>query len=125
MMNNPVVYFEIPVLDLHRAVTFYAKVFGFEFEYEVVDGYDMAFFPFAEKNAGITGALVKGDVYHPTKDGTILYFRTDNIDVTLQKALDSGGNVLYPKTINQGFGNVVAEFEDTEGNRIALLQNLA
>jgi predicted enzyme related to lactoylglutathione lyase len=40
---NPVVYFEIPVLDLDRACEFYSKVFEATFNRDVVDGYQMAF----------------------------------------------------------------------------------
>ncbi|MCJ7933060.1 MAG: hypothetical protein MUW56_05355 [Chryseobacterium sp.] len=65
--SNPVVYFEIPVNDLERAEKFYTAVFNFSFEKELIDRYEMALFPFEEKNSGITGALAKGDVYTPSK----------------------------------------------------------
>jgi predicted enzyme related to lactoylglutathione lyase len=78
----------------------------------------MALFPFVEANSGISGALAKGAIYKPTKDGVLIYFTTANIDETLKLVISNGGQVLYPKTDN-GIG-LVAEFEDTEGNRIAL-----
>lgn len=37
-MKNPVGYFEIPVSNLDRAINFYEKVFGYEFERATVDG---------------------------------------------------------------------------------------
>jgi predicted enzyme related to lactoylglutathione lyase len=80
----------------------------------------MALFPFEEKNSGITGALAKGEVYKPSKNGVIIYFKTENIDRTLEKAVQNGGSVLYPKRIDGKYGFAVAEFEDSEGNRIAL-----
>ncbi|HFK5595801.1 VOC family protein [Elizabethkingia anophelis] len=122
--TNPVIYFEIPVNDLQRAVKFYSAIFNFIFEKEIMDGYEMAFFPFEETKSGVTGALVKGDVYKPTKNGVILYFKTDSIENTLKKVLEYDGNILYPKTLNEKFGFAVAEFEDSEGNRIALHQDL-
>ena len=122
--TNPVIYFEIPVNDLQRAVKFYSAIFNFTFEKEIMDGYEMAFFPFEETKSGVTGALVKGDVYKPTKNGVILYFKTDSIENTLKKVLEYDGNILYPKTLNEKFGFAVAEFEDSEGNRIALHQDL-
>ncbi|QWT85638.1 VOC family protein [Chryseobacterium sp. PCH239] len=118
--TNPVVYFEIPVNDLERAEKFYSEVFNFSFEKEIIDSYEMAFFPFEEKNGGITGALAKGDVYKPSKNGVIIYFKTENIDRTLEQAVLHGGSVLYPKRIDEKYGFAVAEFEDPEGNRIAL-----
>lgn len=122
--TNPVVYFEIPVTDMERAVKFYASVFDFQFEKESIDNYEMALFPFQQESTGITGALARGDVYKPTQDGAILYLHTDHIDKTLDKALQLGAKVLYPKTINSGHAFVVAEIEDSEGNRIALRQLL-
>lgn len=124
MKNNPAIYFEIPVKDLDRAEVFYNKVFGYRFEREMIDGYEMAFFPFNEKAGGITGALAKGDVYQPSKTGTILYFTTDDIEETLQKVLLHKGTILYPITHNEAYHFLVAEFEDCEGNRIGLQQLL-
>lgn len=120
--TNPVIYFEIPVNDLNRAESFYKNVFGFNFEREVIDDYEMTFFPFEDTESGISGALAKGDIYKPTKEGVIIYFRTDNIDTTLQKVKEQNGIILYPKTVNEKYGFIVAEFEDSEGNRIAVQQ---
>ncbi|WP_228384065.1 VOC family protein [Chryseobacterium sp. JM1] len=122
--SNPVVYFEIPVNDMKRAEQFYTNVFNFSFEKEDIDGYEMSLFPFKEKSSGITGALAKGDVYQPTKDGVIIYFKTENMDQSLAKVVQNGGNILYPKKINEKYGFAVAEFEDSEGNRIALHETL-
>lgn len=122
--TNPVVYFEIPVHDLERAERFYAGVFNFNFEKEIIDHYEMALFPFEEKSSGITGALAKGDVYQPSKTGVIIYFKTENIDATLEKVLAHGGKLLYSKKIDEKYGFAVAEFEDSEGNRIALHETL-
>lgn len=124
MKSNPVVYFEIPVNDRERAEQFYTAVFGFSFEKEMIDGYEMSLFPFEEKQSGITGALAKGDVYKPSKDGIIIYFKTENIDKTLAEAVRHGGKVLYPKKTDEKNGFAVAEFEDPEGNRIALHETL-
>ena len=77
--SNPVVYFEIPVNDLERAEKFYTEVFNFSFEKEIIDHYEMALFPFEEKSSGIRGTLAKGDVYKPTKNEVIIYFKTENI----------------------------------------------
>ena len=118
---NPVVYFEIPVSDLERAVKFYKGVFGFQFDEETIDNNEMALFPFLDGTRGITGALAKGDIYKPTQDGVLIYFATDNIDQTLSLTIKNGGRILYEKTSNGDLG-YVAEFEDSEGNRIALHQ---
>lgn len=120
-MSTPAaVFFEIPVLEMGRAMSFYRQVFGCEFELMVVDGNDMAFFPMSNDGASISGALAKGEAYIPSKQGVIIYFATDSIDSTLQEVLMHGGHLHYPKTRNE-FG-FVAEFIDTEGNRIALFE---
>ena len=119
--SNPVVYFEIPVIDMERATRFYSTVFNFKFDTTIIDKNEMALFPFTEEKSGISGALAKGEIYKPTKDGVLIYFNTANMDETLRLANTNGGKILYPKTDNS-IGRV-AEFEDTEGNRIALYQS--
>lgn len=120
--QNPVVYFEIPVTDMDRAVRFYTAVFNFEFRKDVIDHNEMALFPFTDETGGISGALAKGDIYKPTINGTLIYFTTEDIDKTLKSAVENGGDLLYPKTSNGELG-FVAEFKDSEGNRIALHMN--
>jgi len=119
--QNPVVYFEIPVTDLDRAIRFYTAVFGFTFEKTIIDHNEMALFPLSDALPGISGGLAKGDIYKPTLDGVVLYFHSDSIEKTLEKAIANGGEELYPKTSNGELG-FVAEFKDSEGNRIALHQ---
>jgi predicted enzyme related to lactoylglutathione lyase len=119
--SNPVVYFEIPVIDIDRATKFYSTVFNFKFDTTIIDKNEMALFPFTEEKSGISGALAKGEIYKPTKDGVLIYFNTANMDETLRLANTNGGKILYPKTDNSI--GLVAEFEDTEGNRIALYQS--
>ena len=117
--SNPVVYFEIPVHDVERAIEFYQAVFQFKFEKTVIDHNEMALFPFVAEGTGISGAFAKGEIYKPTKEGVLIYFHTSDIDGALKLVTTHGGQVLYPKTSNGELG-FVAEFEDTEGNRMAL-----
>jgi predicted enzyme related to lactoylglutathione lyase len=119
MKMNPVVYFEIPVLDLDRACDFYSNVFETKLTKEEVDGYQMAFFETSGDSFGASGALVVGDVYVPSHQGCFLYFGVESIDETIARALELGGSVLYPKKSNGDLGSV-AEIQDSEGNRIAL-----
>lgn len=120
--SNPVVYFEIPVTDIHRAVQFYKAVLNFDFSLDMIDGNEMALFPLIENGLGISGALAKGETYKPSLNGTLVYFGSSDIDQTLEKVLQNGGQILYPKT-SVGVLGFVAEFEDCEGNRIALYCN--
>ena len=120
-MTNPVFHFEIPVTDMDRAVSFYEAVFGYRMTRRDVDGYPMAFFPRSDGAPGSSGALAKGDVYRPSKEGAIIYIDVPDIDAVLLRARDQGANVLYPKK-DIGAAGYVAEIEDSEGNRIALSQ---
>ena len=121
-MINPCCYFEIPVLDINRAIIFYTKVFGFDFELEVVDGNEMAWFPLYKDKQGASGALAKGDSYKPSIDGARIYFSVEDINTSVSNALSLGSKVLYEKTAVPGHG-FIAEITDSEGNRIALQQH--
>jgi hypothetical protein len=118
--NNPFFYVEIPVNDMQRAIRFYETVFDMKLTTTNIDNIETALFPFEEGQMGITGALAKGEIYKPTINGVLIYLHTDEIDLTLERVIALGGEILYPKTDN-GIG-FVAEFKDSEGNRIALFQ---
>lgn len=114
-----ITWFEIPAVDLDRAASFYSALFGVTLERARVDNLDMARFPLTPDAAGISGAIVAGDTYVPSHHGTRVYFNAPDIDATLALAARLGGRVLYPKTSIGELG-WVAEFEDSEGNRVAL-----
>ncbi len=121
--HNPATYFEIPVTNMKRAIQFYSQVFEIEFENMIIDNNEMALFPLYNESDGISGALAKGEIYKPSLCGTLIYLKTDNLDKTLALAIENGGTILYPKTVSEE-GYAVAEFEDCEGNRIAIHQTL-
>lgn len=117
---NPIAYVELPVHDLDRATAFYTALLGLTFERKRIDGYEMALFPAEAGAEGASGALVRGDVYVPAKAGAIVYFRVAEIDPTLARARTLGAKILYEKKAI-GPAGFVAEVEDSEGNRIALI----
>lgn len=122
MRRNAAVYFEIPVQDMSRAISFYETVFEIKLVQMNIDNNEMALFGFDEQISGITGALAKGDSYIPGKQGVRVYLNTNDIDSTIAKVILAGGAELYPKTSVADWG-WVAEFEDSEGNCIALHQS--
>ena len=123
MANNIGSYFEIPVTDMERAISFYQTLLGIELEQGSIDEYEMAFFPYENNGVGISGALVKGDVYKPSIDGVFLYLKTDDIDLIIRKAVDLGSEILLEKT--KGDSYFVAEIKDSEGNRICFKQDFS
>ena len=117
---NPVNWFEIPVGDLARAKKFYEAVFGFELNLQDMGMMKMAWFPMPDKlSPGATGSLVKAEGYVPSHSGTVVYFTVDDIDARLGKVQANGGKVLLPKMGIGEYGSI-AQFEDSEGNRVAL-----
>ncbi|CAN7465571.1 VOC family protein [Agrobacterium tumefaciens] len=117
---NLIAHVEIPVLDIERAMRFYSVVFDVSFA-EIVTIHDnrMAYFPFEEGKDGASGALAEGETYVPTKDGAIIYLGVKNIDDVLERAVQQGSEILFPKTpVDDNL--FVAEISDSEGNRIAV-----
>ncbi len=122
MGTNIGAYFEIPVVNMERAINFYQSLLGVELERGSIHGYEMAFFPHEPNGAGITGALAKGDVYKPSIDGAFLYLRTESIDEVLVRAIELDSQVLLERTAATSC--LVAEIMDSEGNRICLMQDI-
>ena len=114
-------YFEIPVVDMERAINFYESLLETELERGTIHEYEMAFFPYEHNGVGISGALAKGDVYKPSIDGIFLYLQIEDIDAIISKAVNLGSEVLLEKT--EAETCFVAEIKDSEGNRICLKQD--
>ena len=115
-------WFEIPVTDLDRAVRFYESVFEIALERDTSDGEEAAYFPAGDGPVGSAGALVKGESYVPTVDGTRVYLEVADVDGAVARAIAAGGAVLYPAT--EVDDTLVAEIRDSEGNRVALRADL-
>jgi len=116
-MENIVVWFDIPVKNLKRAVEFYRKVLGVELQ-RMVQPVPMAMFPFGPGVA--SGGLVESREISPSKQGTTVYLNGGkDLAGPLGKIEAAGGKVLQKKTAigEHGF---IAYFEDTEGNRVGL-----
>ena len=117
-MENTVVWFEIPVIDLDRSMKFYSYVMGVEFHMQEDENSKMAFFPGEEGTAG--GALVLSEGYVPTNTGTVIYLNGGaDLSEQLGRVESAGGKITIPK-MSIGENGFFAHFEDTEGNRVAL-----
>lgn len=110
-------WFEIPVIDMDRAVRFYEAMLGAPLERDVVDGHPAAHLP-APAPGAVGGALMQGESYVPSVDGTRVYLGVEDVEATLARGLAAGGELLYPPTTVGAL--IVAEVSDSEGNRIAL-----
>lgn len=121
--HNVVGWFEIPVADMKRAVSFYQTVFGYQLQHAPMGELDMAWFPAVEGTEGSPGALAcHKDFYFPGNQGAIVYFTAFSGDLAneLSKVPDAGGKVLMEKKLIADDIGYMGLFEDTEGNRIAI-----
>ena len=121
--KNVIGWFEIPVIDMERAIKFYETVFGHKLERQKMPELDMALFPMNPEGMGSMGSLVCNEkVYRPSQDGTLVYFTSFSGDLSneLKRVENAGGKIIVPKKqINEEHG-FMALFLDTEGNRIAI-----
>lgn len=118
MAENAASWFEIPVSDLARAMTFYSSVLGVELQETSMGPSRMAFLPMNPEAPGCGGTLIQDEGYVPSKEGTLVYLAVDDIDAALARVGKAGGRTLLPK-LNIGENGNVAHFEDSEGNRVA------
>jgi predicted enzyme related to lactoylglutathione lyase len=117
--HNSVGWFEIPVNDLKRATAFYEHVFGTTLQPMQMGPADMAMFSSDPGHPGAGGALIKTEGYTPSFDGSVVYFSVADIEGTLSRVTARGGKTVVPKMSIGEFG-FVAQFKDSEGNRVAL-----
>jgi len=120
---NPVNWFEIPVTDLARAKKFYETALGVELKETEMGPNKMGWFPMEMGAPGAAGALIQGDGYQPSQEGSLVYLHVDKIDPTLKAIEGAGGKTLVPRMSIGDHGHV-AQFADTEGNRVALHESL-
>ncbi|MBD2164588.1 VOC family protein [Calothrix membranacea FACHB-236] len=117
-MLNAINWFEIPAVDLERAIAFYSAVLGKDIIRGEFMGQPQGFFP--SDREGVTGAIIKRDYETPSNSGALIYLNAgDNLDGAIAKVEPSGGKVVLPKTdLGQfGFASIII---DSEGNRIGL-----
>jgi len=117
-MHNNMVWVDIPVLDLDRAIAFYAAVLGRPVSKQGGPGFSFGLFTHEGEEVG--GCLVQTPDNSPAAHGPLIYLNAHGrIDAALQAALAQGGRVL--DEVHQiGPNGFRAVLLDSEGNRIAL-----
>ncbi|ATE61360.1 VOC family protein [Thauera sinica] len=118
-MNDPICWFELPVVDIERAVRFYESVFAVSLRREVCGGHPMAIFPYAKPQP--SGALVQMPQLEPRDNGTLVYLNGgEDLNLALERVKAAGGEVVMEKTsIGEEIG-YIALVMDSEGNRVGL-----
>jgi predicted enzyme related to lactoylglutathione lyase len=118
-MANALTWFEIPVVDMRRAVGFYEAVLDLKLTPGPGMGpVEMMMFPSGVDEVG--GALVAGRGYVPAATGSIVYLGfPGDLNVPLGRVAGAGGKIILPKT-DIGENGFFAFVLDTEGNRVGL-----
>jgi uncharacterized protein len=117
---NQVVWCDIPVLDLDRAIGFYSAVLGAPIQKQECEGTNFAVLPRAGEDA-VSGCLTPArEGSQPSQQGALVYLNCQGrLDQAIAAVKSKGGRVLETKRQigPYGFRAIVL---DSEGNRIAL-----
>jgi uncharacterized protein len=126
-MENLIVWADIPVTDLDRAIAFYGAVLQRPFI--TVPGMDGIGLPAPDPDASrddpgpmpVAFDLAVMADHKPSEDGPVIYLESNgDPEGMLQRVTAAGGEVISPV---QDMGEMVGRigfFRDTEGNRIGV-----
>ncbi|GLX86578.1 hypothetical protein tloyanaT_28310 [Thalassotalea loyana] len=117
-MDNQIVWVDMPVVNLDRAIKFYSAVLGNEVKKESFNDCAFGLLPHAQTN--VSGCLVEMGEDQITQQGPLLYFNVNGrIDDAIEQAKTFGGTINEPLMDMGEHGKRVVVI-DSEGNRIAL-----
>ena len=117
-MKNQIVWCDIPINDLDRAIKFYSAVLGQAVSKELHGEMNFGLLPHTEGSVG--GCLVKTDDTKPSANGPLIYLNCeDRLDAAIATVETNCGKILKPKHQIGPYG-FCAVILDSEGNRIAL-----
>lgn len=117
-IDNYINWFEIPALNIDRAVEFYNNIFQIEMKMASMNGYSMAYFP---TKTGTGGAIISGEGSVPSQKGPLIYLNGgEDLQNVLSRVESAGGRVLMPKQLIDEEAGCFALFIDSEGNKLAL-----
>jgi predicted enzyme related to lactoylglutathione lyase len=117
-MRNAINWFEIPVTNLEKAVTFYTHVLGQPMRPEDAGGRPSAVFAYDGTEA-IGGALIE-DPHQSRGAGVVIYLDApDGVDQSLARATAAGAKTRLPAT-SIGPNGWIVLIEDLDGNVVGL-----
>jgi predicted enzyme related to lactoylglutathione lyase len=120
-MNHTVVWFDIPVSDMDRAIRFYERVTQTKLDrLALPTGEETALFK-PKGQGGVTGCLFRSPHDKPSEFGSRVYFNAEpTIESWITRIEDAGGRIVVPKTEISPERGFFAYFIDSEGNRVGL-----
>lgn len=117
-MANQIVWVDIPVLDVDRAIGFYSAVLGAPVKKQEFGGCAMGLLPHEGNDVG--GCLAANKDEKPSGHGPLLYLNAQGrLDQAVAAVVPNGGQVLQPRHAIGPYG-FRAIILDSEGNRVAL-----
>lgn len=123
-MKNAISWFQIPVIDMDRAVKFYNTILSANLKVTDAMGARIAILPHERQGGAVGGALYSGPGYTPSAEGTVVLLNAgDDLADALSKVEQAGGKIELPKTAIYGGNGFLARFIDSEGNRVGLHSN--
>jgi hypothetical protein len=127
-MDNLIVWADIPVTDLDRAMEFYSAVLQRPFV--TMEGMDGVALPGPDEGDDPSGQdisvafdLVRRQEVTPSHEGCTIYLEAGgDARAMLQRAADAGGEILSPAEFMGEMVGTIGFFQDSEGNRIGVHQ---
>jgi uncharacterized protein len=115
---NQIVWCDIPVLDLDRAMKFYSAVLGQPVKKQEFPGMTIAILPHNDGEVG--GCLFTSAEEKPSDKGMLIYLNASGrLDDAIAAVAANGGKIVKEKHPIGPFG-FRAIIIDSEGNRVAL-----
>ena len=112
-MPNPIVHWEIAVTDYPKAKQFYSQLFDWTIDDNNPMNYGMV------KSGGVDGGLFSTAGKMPNY--VTIYVQVDDLQKSLDKAVQLGGKAIVPPTPIPGVG-AIAMFTDPSGNMVAIFK---
>jgi hypothetical protein len=127
-MDNLIVWADIPVADLERAMKFYSAVLQREFV--TMEGMEDVGLPGPDEGDDPSGQdmpvafdLVRREEVTPSHEGCTVYLDAGgDAEGMLRRAAEAGGEILTPATFMGEMVGTIGFFQDSEGNRIGVHQ---
>jgi predicted enzyme related to lactoylglutathione lyase len=117
-MSNAVVWLDIPVVDLDRAIRFYSAVMGESVARHEFPGMTIGLLPHGEQEIG--ACLFCDPARPPSAEGPLVYLNAKGrLDAAEAAVVPNGGKILQSKHAIGPYGFRTV-FLDSEGNRLAL-----
>ncbi|HET7734504.1 MAG TPA: VOC family protein [Nocardioidaceae bacterium] len=113
-MAHSVIHFEISGPDGDRLTSFYRDLFGWS-----ISGAGPGYWLIQQADGGIGGGVMQGGGEIPPY--VTVYVSTDDLDASLKRAVELGGEVVVKETSIPGMGSF-AMFRDPAGNVIGLFK---